>query len=172
MVASINKVCLLGRLGKDPEVNFTQENKKIVNISLATSDTWKNKAGERQEKTEWHRIVIFNQGIAGIASNYLKKGALIYIEGSLQTRKWTDNGGQERYSTEVILSAFNGELKIIDFNNDSSEEEAAYRTPRNRGQDAIERGEAATDRAFAERKAKSKKPNPEPPEDFNDEIPF
>jgi single-strand DNA-binding protein len=115
MAGSVNKVILVGNMGKDPEVRTTQDGSKIVNLTLATSETWNDKAsGERKEKTEWHRVVIFNDRVAEVAERYLKKGAKIYVEGALQTRKWTDQGGQERYSTEVVLQRFRGELTMLD----------------------------------------------------------
>jgi single-strand DNA-binding protein len=115
MAGSVNKVILVGNLGKDPEVRSTQDGSKIVNLTLATSETWNDRAsGERKEKTEWHRIVIFNDRTADVAERFLKKGAKIYVEGSLQTRKWTDQGGQERYTTEVVIGRFNGQLTMLD----------------------------------------------------------
>jgi single-strand DNA-binding protein len=115
MAGSVNKVILVGNLGKDPEVRSTQDGSKIVNLTLATSETWNDRAsGERKEKTEWHRVVIFNDRTADVAEKYLKKGAKIYVEGSLQTRKWTDQGGQERYTTEVVIGRFNGALTMLD----------------------------------------------------------
>src|SRR5579864_7028404 len=115
MAGSVNKVILVGNLGRDPEVRNTQDGNKIVNLAIATSETWNDKAsGERKEKTEWHRVVIFNDRVADVAERYLKKGAKIYVEGSLQTRKWTDQGGQERYTTEVVIGRFNGQLTMLD----------------------------------------------------------
>jgi single-strand DNA-binding protein len=115
MAGSINKVILVGNLGKDPEIRRTQDGRPIANLSVATSETWRDKAtGERKEKTEWHRVVIFNEGLAKVAEQYLKKGAKVYIEGSLQTRKWTDQSGVEKYSTEVVLQGFNSNLTMLD----------------------------------------------------------
>jgi single-strand DNA-binding protein len=115
MAGSVNKVILVGNLGRDPEVRNTQDGSKIVNLALATSETWNDRAsGERKEKTEWHRVVIFNDRVADVAERYLKKGAKVYVEGSLQTRKWTDQSGQERYSTEVVIGRFNGQLTMLD----------------------------------------------------------
>ncbi len=114
MAGSVNKVILVGNLGKDPEVRHTQDGKSIVNLSIATSENWRDKSsGERKEKTEWHRVVIFNEGLAKVAEQYLKKGQTVYIEGQLQTRKWTDKDGIEKYSTEVVLQNFRGELHMI-----------------------------------------------------------
>ena len=115
MAGSVNKVILVGNLGKDPEVRNTQTGSKIVNLTLATSETWNDRAsGERKERTEWHRVVIFNERVADVAERFLKKGSKIYVEGSLQTRKWTDQSGQERYTTEVVIAAFNGNLTMLD----------------------------------------------------------
>lgn len=112
---SINKVILVGNLGQDPEIRSTQDGREIANFSLATSESWKDKnTGEKKDKTEWHRIVIFSQGLVGIAKNYLKKGTKIYLEGSLQTRKWTDNQGVEKYTTEIVLQNYNSTLQILD----------------------------------------------------------
>ena len=114
MAGSINKVILIGNLGKDPEVRTTQAGNKIVSLTLATGETWNDKAsGERKERTEWHRIVVFNEAIADIAERFLTKGAKIYVEGELHTRKWTDQGGQERYATEVVLPRFKGEMAML-----------------------------------------------------------
>jgi single-strand DNA-binding protein len=115
MAGSVNKVILVGNLGKDPEVRTTQDGTKIVNLTLATSETWNDRqSGERKERTEWHRVVIFNDRIGDVAERFLHKGSKIYVEGALQTRKWTDQQGQERYSTEVVISRFKGELTMLD----------------------------------------------------------
>jgi single-strand DNA-binding protein len=115
MAGSVNKVILVGNLGKDPEIRRTQDGRPIANLSVATSDQWRDKAtGERKEKTEWHRVVIFSEGLAKVAEQYLKKGAKVYIEGQLQTRKWTDQAGVEKYSTEVVLQGFNSNLTMLD----------------------------------------------------------
>ena len=115
MAGSVNKVILVGNLGRDPEVRHTQDNKKIVNMSVATSETWKDRnTGERRERTEWHRVVIFSEGLANIAEQYLRKGSKVYIEGSLQTRKWQDQSGQDKYTTEVVLQGFNSTLTMLD----------------------------------------------------------
>ncbi|RPH71800.1 MAG: single-stranded DNA-binding protein [Hyphomicrobiales bacterium] len=114
MAGSVNKVILVGNLGRDPEVRHTQDGKSIVNLSLATSESWRDKStGERKEKTEWHRVVIFNEALAKVAEQYLKKGSTVYIEGQLQTRKYTDKDGVERYSTEVVLQNYRGELTML-----------------------------------------------------------
>jgi single-strand DNA-binding protein len=127
MAGSINKVILVGNLGKDPEIRAMQDGREICNLTLATSDTWKDKAtGERREKTEWHRIVIFNDNLVTVAKNYLRKGAKVYIEGALQTRKWQDKEtGQDKYSTEVVLQGYNGNLTMLD-KKDSSSSDSGY----------------------------------------------
>jgi len=115
MAGSVNKVILVGNLGRDPEIRSTQDGQRIANLSLATSESWRDKAsGERREKTEWHRVVIFNERLAEVAEKYLRKGSKVYIEGQLQTRKWTDQSGQEKYTTEVVLQRFRGELTMLD----------------------------------------------------------
>ncbi len=115
MAGSVNKVILVGNLGKDPEVRRMQSGDAVVNLSLATSETWRDKAsGERKEKTEWHRVVIFNKNLAEVAEKYLRKGSKVYVEGALQTRKWTDKDGAEKYSTEIVLQNFRGELTMLD----------------------------------------------------------
>lgn len=121
MVGSINKVIIVGNLGADPKVSNTQSGAKIVNLNIATSDTWKDKlSGERKEKTEWHRVVIFNPQLADVADRYLKKGSKVYIEGQLQTRKWEDKDGSEKYTTEVVLQNFNGSLVLLDAKGEGS----------------------------------------------------
>ena len=115
MAGSVNKVILVGNLGADPEIRRTQDGRPIANLRVATSETWRDKgSGERRERTEWHRVVIFNDGLCRVAEQYLRKGAKVYIEGQLQTRKWQDQSGQERYSTEVVLQGFNSTLTMLD----------------------------------------------------------
>ncbi|MGB6086028.1 single-stranded DNA-binding protein [Parvibaculum sp.] len=115
MAGSVNKVILVGNLGADPEIRRTQDGRPIANLRIATSETWRDRnTGERREKTEWHRVVVFNEGLCKVIEQYLKKGAKVYIEGALQTRKWTDQSGQERYSTEVVLQGFNSTLTMLD----------------------------------------------------------
>jgi len=115
MAGSVNKVILIGNLGADPEIRRTQDGRPIANLNIATSETWRDKSsGERKEKTEWHRVVIFNEGLCKVAEQYLKKGAKVYIEGALQTRKWTDQAGIEKYSTEIVLQGFNSTLTMLD----------------------------------------------------------
>ena len=115
MAGSVNKVILVGNLGRDPEIRSTQDGTKVANLTLATSENWRDKAsGERREKTEWHRIAIFNERLVDVVEKYLRKGSKIYVEGQLQTRKWTDQSGQERYTTEVVLGRFRGDLTMLD----------------------------------------------------------
>jgi single-strand DNA-binding protein len=115
MAGSVNKVILIGNLGADPEIRRTQDGRPVANLRLATSESWRDKtSGERKEKTEWHRVVIFNENLCRIAEQYLKKGSKVFIEGQLQTRKWQDQSGQDRYSTEVVLQGFRGELTLLD----------------------------------------------------------
>jgi single-strand DNA-binding protein len=115
MAGSVNKVILIGNLGADPEIRRTQDGRPIANLRVATSESWRDKTtGERKEKTEWHRVVIFNEGLCKIVEQYLKKGSKVYLEGALQTRKWQDKDGQDRYSTEVVLQGFNSSLTMLD----------------------------------------------------------
>ena len=123
MAGSVNKVILVGNLGKEPEIRTLTSGDRVANLSIATSETWRDRqSGARKEKTEWHRVVIFNDNLVKVAENYLKKGAKVYIEGSLQTRKWTDQSGVEKYSTEVVLQKFRGELTMLDGRAGGSEE--------------------------------------------------
>ena len=123
MAGSINKVIIVGSLGADPKVFNTQNGNKIVNLSVATSESWKDKAtGERKERTEWNRVVIMSQGLAEAAEKYLKKGSKVYLEGQLQTRKWTDKDGKEQYTTEVVLQNFNSNLVLLDKSDNTSEQ--------------------------------------------------
>lgn len=122
MAGSINKVILVGNLGADPEIRRTQDGRPIANLRIATSESWRDKnTGERRERTEWHRVVVFNEGLCKVIEQYVKKGAKVYIEGALQTRKWTDQQGQERYSTEVVLQGFNSTLTMLDGRNSGHE---------------------------------------------------
>ncbi|MCH9052446.1 MAG: single-stranded DNA-binding protein [Proteobacteria bacterium] len=126
MAGSVNKVILIGNLGRDPEVRHTQDGSKIVHLSLATSESWRDKnSGERRERTEWHRVVIFNDRLGDVAEQYLRKGSKVYIEGQLQTRKWTDQSGQEKYTTEIVMQRFRGELTMLDSRADSAAPGAA-----------------------------------------------
>lgn len=152
MAGSVNRVTLLGHLGADPEVRRTQDGRAIVNLRVATSDTWRDKAsGERREKTEWHRVVIFNDGIAKVAEQYLRKGSKVYLEGSLQTREWEDQQGQKRYATEVVLQAFGGQLVLLDRAEGGDREERPSRD--------------------AGRRQPAREPSREP-DPMDDEIPF
>jgi len=178
LAGSVNKVILVGNLGKDPEIRRTQDGRAIANMSIATSETWRDKqSGERKERTEWHRIVIFNEGLAKVAEQYLKKGAKVYIEGQLQTRKWTDQQGVERYSTEVVLQAFNGTLKMLDSRNGGGRSDGADQdyvpgedgpshTSSNGYADAHGRSMPADGPGRAPRGYRP------PIDDMNDEIPF
>jgi len=161
MAGSVNKVILIGNLGRDPEVRHAQDGTKIVNLNLATSENWKDRnSGERKEKTEWHRVVIFNDRVADVAERYLKKGSKVYVEGSLQTRKWTDQSGAEKYSTEVVISRFKGELTLLDGRGEGG------------GMDMGPSGEGdygTPSRAPAKAPAGG---GWEPPADLDDEIPF
>jgi single-strand DNA-binding protein len=156
MAGSLNKVTLIGNLGKDPEIRNAQSGMKIVNLTVATSDSWNDKAsGERKEQTEWHRVVIMNDRLADVAERYLKKGSKVYLEGKLQTRKWTDNAGQEKYTTEVLLGRFGAEMLLLD------------RNPNSNGEDYAPRAVAAPKPAAARGGWDAK-----PDVDLDDEIPF
>ncbi len=151
MAGSVNKVILVGNLGRDPEVRSLNDGSPVVNLSVATSETWRDKGtGERRERTEWHRVVIFNENLARVAEQYLRKGSKVYLEGQLQTRKWTDQSGQDRYSTEIVLQRFRGELVMLD--------------------SAASRGEGAG--AFATNEAAPAAAQPAGGGDLDDEIPF
>ena len=159
MAGSVNKVILVGNLGRDPEVRSTQDGMKIVQLSLATSESWRDKAsGERKEKTEWHRVVIFNENLAKVAEQYLRKGSKVYIEGQLQTRKWTDKDGAEKYSTEVVLQKFRGELTMLDGKSEGG------------GDRAYDEGGGFT--SGAGKKRVSEGPSEKFSADLDDEIPF
>ncbi|MEM7171418.1 MAG: single-stranded DNA-binding protein [Pseudomonadota bacterium] len=121
MAGSVNKVILVGNLGRDPEIRSTQDGTRIANMSLATSENWRDRnSGERREKTEWHRVVVFNDRLVDVIERYLRKGSKIYVEGQLQTRKWTDNQGMEKYTTEVVLQRYRGELTMLDGRSDGA----------------------------------------------------
>jgi single-strand DNA-binding protein len=155
MAGSVNKVTLVGNLGKDPEVRNAQSGMKIVNLAVATSDSWNDKAsGERKEQTEWHRVVIMNDQLADIAEKYLKKGSKVYLEGKLQTRKWTDNSGQDKYTTEVLLGRFGAAMVLLDRNPNAGNGEG-YAAP-----------------AKAPAKAAAGGWDSRPSADLDDEIPF
>jgi single-strand DNA-binding protein len=156
MAGSVNKVILIGNLGRDPEVRTTQAGDKVVNLSVATSERWKDRAsGEQRERTEWHRVVIFNERLADVAEKYLRKGAKVYLEGQLQTRKWTDQSGVEKYTTEVVLPRFRGELTMLDSKGEAGGAEEAF--------------EAAGGPSRGTRAVSSSRPASQ---DLDDEIPF
>lgn len=158
MAGSVNKVILVGNVGKDPEIRTTQDGRKIANLRLATSESWKDKAsGEKREKTEWHTVVIFNPGLSGVVEAFVSKGTKLYIEGQLQTRKWQDQQGQDRYSTEVVLQAFGGQLHILSGGRGGSESAASD----DKGEDARPSNGSA-----------SSKPKGGFDKSFDDEIPF
>ncbi len=159
MAASVNKVILVGALGKDPESRSTQSGMKIVSFSMATSESWTDKqSGERKEQTEWHRIVVMNEGLGGVAERYLKKGSKVYLEGKLQTRKWTDQSGVERFTTEILLGRFGGTLVLLDGKKNADGQSAPQR-PAAGGNDYA-RGSQGWDRPAASGA------------DLDDEIPF
>ena len=154
MAGSVNKVVLVGNLGREPEIRHTNTGKKIASFSVATSDMWKDANGERQEKTEWHRVVVFNPNTADFVERFVKKGSKVYVEGSLQTRKWTDNSGQDKYTTEVVVGNFKGEIVLLDGRSDGGD--ATFSAPASdSGWDTSALGSDAS-----------------APADFNDEIPF
>lgn len=158
MAGSINKVILVGNLGRDPEIRHTNSGGKVVHLSVATSDSWKDKSGERQERTEWHRVVIFNANLADVAERFLKKGSKVYVEGALQTRKYTDGSGAEKYTTEIVLGAYRGELTLLDPR--SSE---GFGAPAQAAAPAMEAGSGGWDSTPTGGSATA---------EFDDEIPF
>lgn len=162
MSGSVNKVILIGRLGKDPVVRRMGSGDSVVSFGLATSETWRDKAsGERKEKTEWHNVVIFNENLGKIAEQYLKKGSSVYIEGSLQTRKWADQSGVEKYTTEVVLQRFRGELTLLDSR--PSDEGQSQPAPRNEYADATGRAQPQGNRPSAQGRTSAV---------IDDDIPF
>jgi single-strand DNA-binding protein len=165
MAGSVNKVILVGNLGKDPEVRHTQDGKPIVNLSIATSETWRDRnSGERKEKTEWHRVVIFSEGLAKVAEQYLKKGSTVYIEGQLQTRKWTDKDGVEKYSTEIVLQGFNSVLTMIGGRAGGSSESSASSSSYSGGDEFGQSSPMERPRAGAKTQSFAR--------DLDDEVPF
>jgi single-strand DNA-binding protein len=163
MAGSVNKVILIGNLGRDPEVRRLNSGDPVVNLRIATSENWRDKqSGERREKTEWHNVVIFNENLAKVAEQYLRKGSKVYVEGQLQTRKWTDKDGQEKYTTEVVLQRFNGVLTMLDGKGGGDGGERSY------GDD--EGGGNFTSRAGAKRVSDG--PKESFSADLDDEIPF
>jgi len=167
MAGSVNKVILVGNLGADPEIRRTQDGRPICNLRIATSENWRDKAtGERREKTEWHRVVIFSEPLCKVAEQYLRKGAKVYIEGQLQTRKWEDQGGQERFSTEIVLQGFNGTMTMLDGRAGAgaggmNEETTPYDT-----------GSERRPASGGARKESSSGASPSFDKDLDDEIPF
>lgn len=164
MAGSVNKVILVGNLGRDPEIRRTQDGRPVANLRIATTETWRDRnTGERREKTEWHSVVIFNEGLCRVAEQYLRKGAKVYVEGQLQTRKWQDQSGAERYSTEVVVQGFNGNLTMLDGRAGGSAigmqegGQSSYGEPIGRGYDEP-RGESSSPGGFDKT--------------FDDEIPF
>ena len=150
MSGSVNKVILVGNLGADPEVRNLPSGGKVVNLSVATSESWRDRnSGERKEKSEWHRVVIFNEGLAKIAEQYLKKGSKVYLEGQLQTRKWQDQSGADKYSTEVVLQSFNSAMTLLDGPSGDSQPQRQERTPVRSGGPAFSPGGIDDDIPFA-----------------------
>jgi single-strand DNA-binding protein len=167
MAGSVNKVILVGNLGRDPEIRSTQDGMRIANLNLATSESWRDKmSGERKERTEWHRVVIFNERLTELAEKYLRKGSKVYIEGQLQTRKWTDQQGQEKYTTEVVLTRFRGELTMLDGAGGArgSGGDPGYDEGASGGYDEMPRAAAAPMGGAARNRAANA--------DLDDEIPF
>ncbi len=168
MAGSVNKVILVGRLGKDPEVRNFQNGGKVVNFTLATSETWNDRAsGERKEKTEWHNVVIKNEKIGEIAEKYLKKGSSIYIEGKIETRKWTDQSGQDKYTTEVIVGAFRGELTLLGSRDNNTSTEGG-----SEGRDSYQSRERSPAPAKTNSSGKPSWDTEKSGGDLDDEIPF
>jgi single-strand DNA-binding protein len=167
MAGSVNKVILVGNLGADPEIRSTQDGTRIANLRLATSESWRDRmSGERKERTEWHRVVIFNERLAEIAEKYLRKGSKVYLEGALQTRKWTDNTGQERYTTEIVLQRFRGELTMLDG------VRGAGGPPMEGGFEEEYAGGGFAAEAVAPRAAAAPARSRTPVDDLDDDIPF
>ncbi len=166
MAGSVNKVILVGNLGRDPEIRSMPNGDRIANLSIATSETWRDKSsGERKEKTEWHRVVIFNDNIVKVVENYVKKGSTVYIEGALQTRKWTDQQGVEKYSTEIVVSRFKGELTMLGGRSEGGSQGGGYAGGGGgRGDDDYSSG-------FSTGGA-NKPSGPKESYDLNDDIPF
>jgi single-strand DNA-binding protein len=164
MAGSVNKVILIGNLGRDPEVRSFQNGGKVCNLRIATSETWKDKtSGERKEKTEWHSVAIFSEPLVRVAEQYLKKGSKVYIEGKLQTRKWQDQSGQERYTTEVVLQGFDGTLTMLDGRDGGGGDRAAIGDPGDDYGGGYDSGPSS---------ASSKPSSSRPSRDMDDDIPF
>ncbi|WGM30417.1 single-stranded DNA-binding protein [Brevundimonas sp. NIBR11] len=166
MAGSVNKVILIGNLGRDPEIRSMPNGDRIANLSIATSEQWRDKAsGERKEKTEWHRVVIFNDNIVKVVENYVKKGTTVYIEGALQTRKWTDQQGVEKYSTEIVVGRFKGELTLLGGRGDGAGQGGGYGGSGGRSNDDDYSSGFSTGGA-------NKPSGPKESYDLNDDIPF
>jgi single-strand DNA-binding protein len=164
MAGSVNKVILIGNLGRDPEMRSTQDGQRIAQLAVATSENWRDRAsGERKERTEWHRVVIFNERLAEVAEKYLRKGSKVYLEGQLQTRKWTDQQGQDRYTTEIVLGRFRGELTMLDGARGGAGSGPAMDE---------EYGGGFADEAPARPAAAAGRSGPAPLKDLDDDIPF
>ena len=172
MAGSVNKVILIGNVGADPEIRRTQDGRPIANLRIATSDQWRDKnSGERREKTEWHNVVVFNEGLCKVVEQYVKKGAKLYIEGALQTRKWQDQNGNDRYSTEVVLQGFNSTLTMLDGRGDGGGRSQGG------GYDDYDQGYGGGDRGGAPARSsnqggRSAAPSPSFSRDMDDDIPF
>lgn len=138
MAGSVNRVTLIGNLGRDPEIRTTTSGTKVASLAIATSESWRDKAsGERKEKTEWHRVVIFNENLVGVAERYLRKGSKVYLEGQLETRKWVDQAGVEKHTTEIVLRPYRGELTMLDGRGDAQPEQKADDAPASTGNDDL-----------------------------------
>ena len=172
MAGSINKVTLIGNVGNEPEIRQTQQGKEIANLSIATSESWRDKnTGERKEKTEWHRVVIFNEGLVMVIKNYVHKGSKLYIEGALQTRKWTGNDGVEKYTTEVVLQGYSGNLTMLDSKGGSGgQSQGGYNQSQNQGGFQQQQGGNAP--AFGQVPGGQSQPSNAPAPELDDEIPF
>jgi len=173
MAGSVNKVILIGNVGRDPEIRSTQDGTRIANLSIATSESWRDRnSGERRERTEWHRVVIFNDRLVEVIEKYVKKGAKLYIEGSLQTRKWTDNSGVEKYSTEIVLQKYRGEMTMLDGRGGEGGGGApgAYEPDYGEGGGYSAGGGGGESRGGGSSAPQAR--TPAPPADFDDEIPF
>ena len=160
-MAGVNKVILVGNLGDDPEVRSLNNGGEVVNMRVATSENWKDRDGNRQERTEWHRVVIFNENLGRVAKQYLKKGSKVYLEGQIQTRKWTDQSGQDRYSTEVVLQRFRGELVLLD-----------RRDGGGAGEDYGDSFGGSSDFGGGTRQPQQQRPVPAFDSDLDDDVPF
>jgi single-strand DNA-binding protein len=173
MAGSVNKVILVGNLGRDPELRSTQDGTRIANLNLATSESWRDRvSGERKERTEWHRVVIFNERLVELAEKYLRKGSKIYVEGALQTRKWTDNAGIEKYSTEIVLQKFRGELTMLDGAGGGGARGGESGGGGDYEEEFMGGGGSAPPRAMAASSSGGARGGRAPSNDLDDEIPF